>query len=175
MKPINFFAPINQDTFNGLMQEIGSTNEDYFINFASSGGDVSVAFRMYNYFRSLDRKIIFRNTGDVSSAAVIVFLAADQRLAYSNSIFMIHRLACELSGSFNVKELNDRIQSLEFDIDRYYNILAERTSICSQNTDRTGTGGNDLDTLAALRGERELLFNAKDALSAGIITGISDI
>lgn len=165
MHSINFFAPINQDTFNGLMNNIANSNDDIFIKFSSNGGDVNVSFRMYHYLRTLNRQVTIQNIGDVMSSAIIVFLAADIRFATSNSIFLIHALTCPLTESATLHTLIDRQRSLQFDINRYNSVFIERTAknICSP-----------INILETLNGGSEIILNAQDALSAGIISRISD-
>lgn len=164
MNQITFFAPINQDSFNGLINAVSNavhtSTEPLDIHFASGGGDVAIAFRMYEYFRSLNHPVIMRNFGDVSSCALIPFLAADCRLAQPNSVFVIHRLACELKGSASIQTLNERIVSLQFDIDRYNNVFRSRTS----------GAPSPIDILPTLRGASEIVLGVNAAVSAGILT-----
>lgn len=164
MNTFTFFAPIQQEPFNGFMSAVGNVSiapsEPIKINFASGGGDVDVAFRMYEYLRGLNRKIIIENYGDVSSSAIIPFLAGDIRLATSYSVFRIHRLACELNGPSSLTSLYERVASLEFDIDRYNKVFCLRTAGAT----------SPIDILPTLRGAPEIVMGVDAAIASGILT-----
>jgi len=156
---------ITQESVNGLLNSIAAISpaEPLLINFASLGGDVGAGFLMYNYFRSLGRQITVKAMGDVASIAIVAFLAFDKRIAVSNSIFQIHRIARGLAGDVNLMMLMDAERYLNIEIDRYISVFKERTA---------ATAKTPLDILQALQGGGEIILDAAAALSAGIVMDV---
>lgn len=164
MRTINFFAPIHQDSCNGLIDEIANTRDDILIKFSSRGGDIDTAFYMYRYIRSLNRKVVIQNVGDVASSAIVLFLAANTRISCSHGLFQVHGLSCTLTGQATLKTLANRSRSLQHDIERYNSIWVQRT----------GSAKAQIDILDTLRGGDEIILNAQNANSAGLISNICD-
>jgi ATP-dependent protease ClpP protease subunit len=57
---------------------------------SSRGGDVATAIALHDLIKTYPYPIRTIGLGQVMSAAVIVFLGADERLCYANTIFYLH-------------------------------------------------------------------------------------
>ena len=64
--------------------------EEAHISLSSMGGYVADGIYLYNHMRGLPVKVVAYNAGSVSSIAVAVFLAAEERYCSSHAMFMIH-------------------------------------------------------------------------------------
>lgn len=85
----------------------------------SIGGDIDVALSMYDYLRSLGRNIITECTGMCASAATIVFLAGDKRIA--GCPIMIHNPWIKTDGNAKkLREVADWIASCEKRLEKFY-------------------------------------------------------
>jgi len=81
-----------------LIQDIKAQpeTEPVHIIINSPGGDGELAFNMYDYLRGLGRTITTECTGQCASAASIIFLAGDRRIA--GCPIMIHNPWTEVQG-----------------------------------------------------------------------------
>lgn len=96
--------------------------------------------------------------------AVIMFLAADIRIAVPHSKFKIHPLLWGFSqGNVDHDRLIEFGDSLNFDAERYIAIFEERTQ----------TAQKKLDVRNHLMGQARLL-GATAAIEAGLATAIAD-
>lgn len=71
-----------------------------YIMICSQGGSVTDMFAMYDAIRSCENEIITIGIGEVCSAAGLLLLAGDKRLASRNCLFMAH----QVSGGYNEGE-----------------------------------------------------------------------
>lgn len=129
-------------TFSGPIDNVSV--QKFFVNFASAtankidtvhlllhslGGYVSDGVCLYNYLKSLPINIVAYNVGNVSSIAVIIYLAANKRVCASNATFMIHKShssPAQGQTSANLKAIAD---SLDIDNIRTESILKEHLII----------------------------------------------
>lgn len=164
MRTINFFAPINENSCNGLINQIANTSDDILIKFSSRGGDIDTSFYMYHYMQSLNRKVVIQNVGNIASSSIVLFLAANTRISCSHGLFLVHGLACTLTGQTTLKMLSNCSQSLQHDIERYNSIWVQRTS----------SAKTQIDIMDTLCGGDEIILSAQNAKSAGLISDICD-
>ena len=66
------------------------------------------------------------NVGSVSSAALLVFLAGDQRFSAATGTFMTHPTSMQLQGYFPAHQLNAISKSLDHDDERTETIIRDR-------------------------------------------------
>lgn len=130
---------------------------------SSPGGDVGAAFALYYHLRSLGRKITTYNIGDVSSAAVIAYLAGDERLAATYSHFLLHSASgtVDIQGNVNSAALREAADIFDSNINRYIGIF----------NDRTKGAENPLNITECLNGKHAVL-SVDAAWCAGIVTTI---
>ncbi len=72
---------------------------------ASRGGDFRQGVSLGNLLRGLPMTFATFNVGVASSAAVVLFLAGEERYAEPNAVFGLHPSSIQLEGSFNPKDL----------------------------------------------------------------------
>lgn len=75
----------------GIVKELQDVDADeihVYIN--STGGSVAEGLAIYNVLKSHHAKIYTYDSGFACSAASVAFMAGDERIMYSSSLFMIH-------------------------------------------------------------------------------------
>jgi ATP-dependent protease ClpP protease subunit len=129
---INFVSGINPKSVADLIDATGKARNNnsskIILNISSTGGDLHSAFAAYYHLRSLGIPLISHNMGNIESAAVILYLAADTRIAAPHSRFLIHSLQWTFGGEpVRHPILRENVSSLDFDAQRYGDIFKERT------------------------------------------------
>lgn len=79
----------------GLIKLSEISNEPIEIHLSSNGGDVYDGLAIYDAIRNCPCDVIIFAHGKIMSAAFIVFLAGDIRLAMPNTTFMMHSVSYE--------------------------------------------------------------------------------
>jgi ATP-dependent Clp protease protease subunit len=104
------------------------------LNINSPGGKVDEAFVAYDTLRSFPGIISAIASEECYSAALIVYLAADHRVAKPGTRFLIHGTHRPASGfaesNLNVKDLRRYAALLEETDNRVLDLLAARTGFC---------------------------------------------
>jgi ATP-dependent Clp protease protease subunit len=96
---------------------------------SSYGGYVSDGMFLYNHIRGLPLRVVAHNTGSVTSIAVAVFLAAEERFCSSLGMFMIHPTVISSKDGMTAQRLQSSLDSALADDRRTENILRERAAI----------------------------------------------
>lgn len=73
-----------------LNEATNSGCEVIYLCMSSMGGYVADGIYLYNHIRALPPKIVIHNTGSISSIAVAVFVASEERYCSPYGTFMIH-------------------------------------------------------------------------------------
>jgi len=121
-------------------------DEPVHILINSPGGDMETAFSMHDYLRALGRTITTECVGTCASAATIVFLAGDKRIA--NCPIVIHNPWTTTQGNAEqIRDVADWIAECEKRMEKFY---SEKT-------------GQDAKTLSALMDE-ETCISPKQAI-----------
>lgn len=110
----------------------GAVNDgcvDVHLCFNSLGGYVADGIYLYNHIRSLPINIAIHNSGSVSSIAVAVFLAAQQRYCSSHAMFMIHPTVIPSPEGMGAERLQSALDAALADDMRTENILRERAHV----------------------------------------------
>lgn len=97
--------------------------------FSSLGGYVGDGIYLYNHIRGLPIKTAIHNIGSVSSIAVAVFVAAEERYCSAHSMFMTHPTTLPLSERMSAERLEAALQAALADDGRTEDILRQRTTI----------------------------------------------
>ncbi len=94
----------------------------------SQGGSVSDMFAIYDAMRACENHIITIGIGEVCSAASLLLVAGDKRLASKNCLFMAH----QVQGGYNTDEslgvAERQIAATRMCWDRWANCMAEHTN-----------------------------------------------
>jgi ATP-dependent Clp protease, protease subunit len=96
---------------------------------SSYGGYVSDGMFLYNHIRGLPLRVVAHNTGSVTSIAVAVFLAAEERYCSALGMFMIHPTVMASKEGMSAQRLQSSLDSALADDRRTENILRERAAI----------------------------------------------
>lgn len=159
---LNFMGRINSENVKSVQDLIkGQTNpiESLIVNISSDGGEVTYGIALYNYLKSMPFPVYTHNLGDVSSAAVLLYLAGEIRTAAPNSRFMIHPLTIELNGNFVCHQVEEHLQILSINIQNYASIVRKETNSLNSKA--------DIETF--LR-SKSLVLDSTHAQEYGIIT-----
>ena len=160
----DFSGEINTNNINTLITYIRSiknlTSDDtLIININSMGGNVSDGIAIYNFLKQLKCKIVTNNLGDVSSAAILLYMAGNIRTASDVSKFMFHPIKMGINSSLNFYQIKELMNNLERDINNYYAIItAELPSITNYYN------------LSHILKYDSLILGKSDAIACGIIT-----
>ena len=127
------------------------SGEDIELIISSYGGDLDHALAVYKLLKPVSDKVTAKVIGKVASAATVILLAADKRIADQDAELLIHFPSTELRGTA------DELEETAMELRKYEGKLKEIYS---------GIAG--AETL--LKEERWL--TAKEALEAGLITEI---
>ena len=103
---------------------------------SSTGGEITAALSMYNFLTSVGIKLTTYNVGNTYSAAVLVFLAGERRVADRSTQFIIHPSSAVVgAGALSIGDLSDRVESLGRDTARVLDVLMARTKITKEQGD----------------------------------------
>lgn len=98
------------------------------INISSTGGSIFSAITIYNYLKNLPYEIVTHNLGEVSSAAILLYLAGTTRTSEDIAKFMIHPLAIGIHGDLPYNKVNELLKSIDIDIKNYGIIVNDVTN-----------------------------------------------
>lgn len=128
---ISFSDYINTDSVKAFISKLIRVNEEMpnsdvlTISISSAGGDIDVAIELYNFIRSLDCKVRMINTSYVNSAAVIVFLAGEERVCLHSSSFYVHSVSKRLNGDYTATELMREVREIRTNTEKIAELLAD--------------------------------------------------
>lgn len=128
---ITFSDYINADSVKAFINKLVKINEEMpnsdllTIFISSAGGDIDVAIELYNFIRSLDCKVRMINTSYVNSAAVIVYLAGEERVCLHSTSFYVHSVSKKLNGDYNATELMREVREIRTNTEKIAELLAE--------------------------------------------------
>jgi ATP-dependent protease ClpP protease subunit len=79
--------------------------ERMVLDVSSPGGKVVPSFGLYQALRSTPFELVTRNTSEVASMAVVLFLAGDTRLASLEATFLVHAItSTDTSVPMNIED-----------------------------------------------------------------------
>lgn len=138
-----FAGEVEAEAIGNFMREfteLDATTGPIEIRIYSGGGDSYGAMAIYDLIRSSPNEVHTVAFGDVSSAAVLIFQAGDQRIASQNCTFLLHPTSTHVEGTFvQVETASKETQRIHR---RYCQLLAERSGmalkkvmkLCSKET-----------------------------------------
>jgi ATP-dependent protease ClpP protease subunit len=101
---------------------------------SSIGGFLDQAYYAFNMIEALPVKLITWNTGNIQSAANILFLVGDERYATSGATFFFHQTSYDpASGKLTTAFLAERLKAAQYDDARSAAIIAAKTGRSSQD------------------------------------------
>jgi ATP-dependent protease ClpP protease subunit len=108
---------------------LACTDPTIYVYINSEGGDFSAGLSIYAALRLSGKKIVTYGMWQVCSAAVLVYLAGDERYAHDYTEFLIHEVQQEGGDDSKAKDKKRSADELENDNDRMFSLIAERTTL----------------------------------------------
>ncbi|ELQ13845.1 ATP-dependent Clp protease proteolytic subunit [Pseudomonas poae] len=162
---INFTAPITASTCSQLIEKaslaVQAQASRLVLNMATMGGECSYGFTMYNFLLSLPIPVHTHNLGTVESMGNIIFLAGERRTACTHSKFLFHPFHWHVQGAVDHSRMSEYAMSLDYDLQLYVRIVAERTQNALEPLD------TEKHLIAAPR-----ILDPQQAMTSGLIQGI---
>lgn len=138
---VSFLGRITAQSTGGLLRECAELANDgvdtVYLALSSPGGMVEPAIAAHNLLRGYPFRLVTHNVGSVDSMGNVLFLAGDERYACANASFMFHGVGFSMSRGtrFELKQLREKMDSVETDQRKVAAILAERTRIPKEEID----------------------------------------
>ena len=150
---INFSAKIHKKSIDTLIRILGNLTakniKDVTLIVSSSGGQVQPALDFYDFAKGLPIKITTHALGQVSSAAIVIYCAAEKRYAHSKSKFLIHGIRGG-AGRYSIKDIENKIMpGLKEQSSKIAEIIAKTTGKNKLDIEKDMTGEKVLDTQKA--------------------------
>ena len=130
---IKFFAPVNENTINSLMNAIDQKMKQGVTNFtiliSSTGGTVFHGLSAYNYLKGIPATITTHNFGSVDSISVVLYCGGSKRLSVPQARFLLHGVSSIFAQNTNLeeKQLEERLKALKIDIENIAKVIAANT------------------------------------------------
>lgn len=119
----NFIGSVSEQSvsdFISTIENIKTPINSITINISSLGGGVTPGITMYNYLKNKQFNIITHNLGEVSSAALLIYLGGKIRTAEDISKFMLHPITICINESSTYYKVQEILNGVEADIQNYY-------------------------------------------------------
>ena len=156
---ITLACQIDQSMVQSVFQFAANATHDKIetahILIQSGGGFVSDGICLYNFLKNIPINLIAYNMGNVSSMAVIMYLAAKHRIASENATLMIHKTHASPNPGATASMLKEIADSLDIDNARTEAILRENLTLPEEKW--------------VLHQHGNLTFTAKEAMSFGLV------
>ena len=162
----NFIGSINDQSVDRFIYEIENIKQPIntlTINISSLGSGVTPAIAMYNYLKSKSVKVYTHNLSEVSSAAILIYLAGEKRTAEDVSKFMIHPITICINESSTYYKVQEILNGVEADIKNYADIV---------NTETNNLMGKHSNNVEHFLKCESLHFNKQSAFDCGIVNQI---
>ncbi len=134
LRKIRYSGPIDTPNINGLILELQKAVQDkasgVYIEMSSAGGRFDAAFKAYDFLSNYELPVTICNVEEVSSSAIVPFMAASKRSCRVDSKFLIHPPAWQFTANSveTIDSLQDKIDELTRYKQRYAEILDSSTS-----------------------------------------------
>ena len=145
---------------SALNHAVNNLCDEAYLCISSLGGYVGDGIFLYNHIRGLPLKVVAHNTGGVSSIAVAVFVAAEERYCSQHATFMIHPTSMPARENMTWERLQASLDAALADDQRTEDILRERTALPP-------------DILSARR-LRDVQIGSQDAVKFGLVSDIRE-
>src|SRR6476646_1831537 len=164
---VHFIGPINHNAVctirNLCLQALQSGATEIELHMSTEGGNMTAGFALYFFLKSLPLPLTTHNIGSVESVGVPIFLAAQKRLACPGTRFLVHPLHWGFGNlvAADHSRVSEWRECLDFDAERYATIFEEATG--------SSNSGDDTDDIRKHLCGAAKLYNAEQAIAAGII------
>jgi ATP-dependent Clp protease protease subunit len=128
---IYVFDDIDEDMAENVIMSLSYlslTDGKITIMINSQGGSVSDMFAMYDAMRACDNEIVTVGIGEVCSAAALLLVGGDRRLASRNCLFMAHQVSGGYNQDENLNTAEVQIAATRMCWDRWAKCMAHHTN-----------------------------------------------
>ncbi len=132
---ISFVAPITDITTQALLAAVSNAtnqgNHEVYLLLSTPGGSVSSGITAYNTLKTFPVFLTIVNTGNIQSIGNVIYQSGKHRIATPSSSFMFHGIGFDLPQNtrLELKDVKERLVSLENDQNLMANILAKHTNL----------------------------------------------
>ena len=125
----SFIGSVNSESIRKFITSVESLSDvdTLTININSTGGAVAPAIALYNFLKKCPYQINTHNLSEVSSAAILFYLAGKVRTTEDVSKFMIHPISFDIHSNCKYYDLQEIIEGLTTDIQNYASIVRDET------------------------------------------------
>lgn len=131
---INFSTPITVASARKLIniiKEIPDEISELHLYINSYGGSVPIALSIAKILDALPCKIMTYNLGHCDSAAMLLFVAGQERVCDIHSTFFAHTVSIKLSGEYTLDSIRMSYLNLRRDYKNIISFLSQKTSLSS--------------------------------------------
>ncbi len=159
-KKIVFSGSVSADTYEGMMGNVIEPclekGKDATLWISSEGGEIYPSFAIYDSVNFLSNaKLTTVAAGQVTSAAVFVYLSGDKRVILPESIILIHDVKTTVGeGYHTITGLQETVNSLRSIRSTMVKILVERTRMTREDAEEFIQNGK--------------IFTAEEAVKYGL-------
>jgi ATP-dependent Clp protease protease subunit len=131
---IKFFAPVNNESSNILMNVIDSKLREGFekavILISTPGGSVFHGISIYNFLKGIPMEIETHNFGSVDSIGTVIYAAGNKRYSVPNARFLFHPVSMSFqnNSSFEEKKIEELLSSIRIDESNIAAVIAKETN-----------------------------------------------
>ena len=108
---------------------VNDRRDEIYLCLSSIGGSVADGIYLYNHIKSLPVTVTIHNTGNISSIATAIYVAADVRNCSAHGVFMIHPTEMPQKNNMRAETLSFLLDAALADDQRIEDILRQRASI----------------------------------------------
>ncbi len=131
---ITHVGAIDDNFVNSVINIVNSFQTmptELILSISSGGGQVMHGITAYNYLKKLPCVLHTHNMGEVSSAAILPYLAGQIRTADAVSKFMFHPLTIGINAEMSYPKFQELLSMLDRDIINYAAIVErEAQQLC---------------------------------------------
>lgn len=151
------------------MNILSATNEPIFVFLSSCGGSVEYGFSIFDLIKNSNSHIICIGHGFVASLSTILMQAADTRLIYPNTTFLVHDMSIAMEGKRLevINDVNASKKLFEKILDIYIEKMKDGKKFQGKSLSQIRTF-----LVKRLRNTPEIYLSAEEALNWGLIDGI---
>ena len=163
---IDFSVSVNaisvRNLIDTLTNKVPNHVQELHLLINSPGGSVPVALGLANFLESLPCKLITYNISRCDSAAIMLFVAGEERFCVPEGTFFAHSVNIELSGQYSLDSLRMEYLKLQQDYKSILSYLSRKTSVSARCWRNYMT-------------EKGHVFSAQEALTRGLATRIEEL
>lgn len=112
------------DDFRNRIEE-NPQSSGLTIYISSPGGNIDLAFTLFNFIKFLGCPVTTVNSSHVFSAAIILFAAGDRRICIPSAKFYFHAVTKNLNGNFTAQYLLREAKEITLDSDKITSLLSD--------------------------------------------------